>query len=93
MDKAADDGSADHPGVLSKLWVRLIVQKPKEMVYPSFGKSAVHDMVMRKENYVEGISNAPTTFKESVRIALDDEMDKAPKSGKLCSREERHREK
>jgi hypothetical protein len=30
---------------------------------------------MSKENYVEGISNAPTTFKESVRIALDGEMD------------------
>ena len=62
------------PIFLSKLWVRLIAQKPKEMVYPLL-ESLTHNMVMSKKNYVEGISNAPTTFKESVRIALDGEMD------------------
>ncbi|MFC3419534.1 NAD-dependent epimerase/dehydratase family protein [Salinicoccus hispanicus] len=68
------------PIFLSKLWVRLIAQKPKEMVYPLL-ESLTHSMVMRKENYEEGISNAPTTFKESVRIALDSEMDSSSKSG------------
>lgn len=58
------------PIFLSKLWVRLIAQKPKEMVYPLL-ESLTHNMVMKQKNYVEGISNAPTTFKESVRIALD----------------------
>ena len=38
-------------------------------------------MVMRTENYVEGISNAPTTFKESVKIALDGELDQSKPSG------------
>lgn len=72
------------PIFLSKLWVRLIAQKPKEMVYPLL-ESLTHNMVMRQENYVEGISNAPTTFKESVRIALDGEMDHAtrPKQNML----------
>ncbi|GAB3067108.1 NAD(P)H-binding protein [Salinicoccus sesuvii] len=68
------------PIFLSKLWVRLIAQKPKEMVYPLL-ESLTHSMVMRKENYEEGISDAPTTFKESVRIALDDEMDASSSSG------------
>ncbi|GAA3728977.1 NAD(P)H-binding protein [Salinicoccus jeotgali] len=64
------------PITLSKLWVRLIAQKPKEMVYPLL-ESLSHSMVMHDENRVEGISDAKTTFKESVRIALDDEMDTA----------------
>ena len=67
------------PIFLSKLWVRLIAQKPKEMVYPLL-ESLTHNMVMSKKNYVEGISNAPTTFKESVRIALDGEMDQSTPS-------------
>lgn len=62
------------PIFLSKLWVLLIAQKPKEMVYPLL-ESLTHNMVMKQKNYVEGISNTPTTFKESVRIALDGEMD------------------
>ncbi|WP_084184972.1 NAD(P)H-binding protein [Salinicoccus luteus] len=68
------------PIALSKLWVRLIAQKPKEMVYPLL-ESLTHNMVMKDENYVEGISNAPTTFKESVRIALEDEIDSSSKKG------------
>lgn len=64
------------PITLSKLWVRLIAQKPKEMVYPLL-ESLTHSMVMHDDNRVEGISDAPTTFKESVRIALDGEMDTA----------------
>lgn len=38
-------------------------------------------MVMRDENCVEGISDAPTSFKDSVRIALDDEIDSSTKKG------------
>lgn len=68
------------PIFLSKLWVRLIAQKPKEMVYPLL-ESLTHSMVMKEKNYVEGISNAPTTFKESVRIALDGELDQSSPSG------------
>ncbi|WP_373446153.1 NAD(P)H-binding protein [Salinicoccus bachuensis] len=68
------------PIALSKLWVRLIAQKPKEMVYPLL-ESLTHNMVMKEENYVEGISNAPTTFKESVRIALEDKIDSSSKTG------------
>lgn len=65
---------------LSKLWVSLIAQKPKEMVYPLL-ESLTHNMVMRDENCVEGISDAPTSFKDSVRIALDDEIDSSAKKG------------
>lgn len=64
------------PIVISKLWVRLIAQKPKEMVYPLL-ESLTHSMVMHDANRVEGISDAPTTFKDSVRIALEGEMDTA----------------
>src|SRR5699024_10839149 len=67
------------PIFLSKLWVRLIAQKRKEMVYPLLER-LTHNMVMSRKNYVEGISNAPTAFKESVRIALDGEMDQATPS-------------
>lgn len=67
------------PIFLSKLWVRLIAQKPKEMVYPLL-ESLTHSMVMKEENYVEGISNAPTTFKESVRIAHEGGIDQSKPS-------------
>lgn len=63
------------PITVSKFWVRLISQAPKEMVYPLL-ESLVHDMTMNKNHYVHGISNAPTTFKESVRTALDNEKTK-----------------
>ncbi|CAM4353386.1 NAD-dependent epimerase/dehydratase family protein [Lacicoccus alkaliphilus] len=68
------------PIFLSKLWVSVVAQKPKEMVYPLLD-SLTHSMVMKEENYVEGISNAPTTFKESVRIALEGELDQSSSSG------------
>lgn len=76
------------PIFLSKLWVRLIAQKPKEMVYPLL-ESLTHNMVMKEENYVEGISNAPTTFKESVHIALDGELDESkPTGGSLLQKKD-----
>lgn len=62
------------PVWLSKLWVRLIAGESKELVYPLLD-SLVHDMVPSKENYVEGISNAQTSTKESIRKALDEDQD------------------
>src|SRR5699024_11088977 len=62
------------PIFLSKLWVRLIAQKPKEMVYPLL-ESLTHNMVMSKKNYVESIFNAATTYIESVSMVRDGEMD------------------
>ncbi len=62
------------PVFLSKLWVRLIAQMPKETVYPLL-ESLTHNMTMQDKYFVEGISNAPTPFKESVRIALDETED------------------
>lgn len=64
------------PVFLSKLWVRLIAQMPKEMVYPLL-ESLTHSMTMSKEHYVDGISNAPTPFKEAVAIALDETKEKS----------------
>ena len=56
------------PVWLSKAWVALISGKPIEMVGPLLD-SLVHDMVITPEHTVEGITNAPTPFKESVRLA------------------------
>lgn len=60
------------PVWLSKAWVTLISNKPKEMVNPLL-ESLVHSMVVTDEHYVEGISNAPTSFKDSVKAALKDQ--------------------
>ncbi|WP_237203261.1 NAD(P)H-binding protein [Rothia endophytica] len=60
------------PVWLSKAWVTLISNKPKEMVTPLL-ESLVHSMVVTDEHYVEGISNAPTSFKDSVKAALKDQ--------------------
>ncbi|MBM7052284.1 NAD(P)H-binding protein [Rothia sp. ZJ1223] len=53
-----------------KLWVALISGKPIEMVGPLLD-SLVHDLVITPEHTVEGITNAPTGFKESVRLATE----------------------
>ena len=58
------------PVWLSKAWVALISGKPIEMVGPLLD-SLVHDMVITPEHTVEGITNAPTPFKESVRLATE----------------------
>lgn len=60
------------PVWLSKAWVTLISNKPKEMVNPLL-ESLVHSMVVTDEHYVEGISNAPTSFKDSVKAALKEQ--------------------
>ncbi|TDM12279.1 NAD(P)H-binding protein [Macrococcus lamae] len=62
------------PVALSKFWVRLVAGEPKELVYPLLD-SLVHDMVPSKAHYVEGISNAPTPIKESIRKSLEEEKD------------------
>jgi conserved hypothetical protein len=60
------------PVWLSKAWVALISGKPIEMVGPLLD-SLVHDMVITPEHTVEGITNAPTPFKESVRLATENQ--------------------
>ncbi|MEJ8541755.1 NmrA family protein, partial [Staphylococcus capitis] len=57
---------------LSKYWVKLISGVPKEMVYPLMD-SLIHDMVRESNHVVEGISIGKTDYKESVRIALEEE--------------------
>ncbi|MFW0119630.1 NAD-dependent epimerase/dehydratase family protein [Rothia sp. P5764] len=60
------------PVWLSKLWVTLISGKPIEMVGPLLD-SLVHDMVISPEHTVEGITDAPTTFRQSVRRATENQ--------------------
>ncbi|UTH14227.1 NAD(P)H-binding protein [Macrococcus equipercicus] len=71
------------PVWLSKPVVRLIAGEPKELVYPLLD-SLVHDMVPSKKNYMEGISNAPTPIKESIKKAFEEDKDdkKKKKSSK-----------
>ena len=57
------------PLILSKYWIRLISGEKKEIVYPLMD-SLVHNMRMDNKNYIEGISDGKTTFKESVKLAL-----------------------
>ncbi|MBI5974838.1 NAD-dependent epimerase/dehydratase family protein [Staphylococcus canis] len=57
---------------LSKFWVKLISGVPKEMVYPLMD-SLIHDMVRRESKIVDGISVGEVSFKESVRVALEEE--------------------
>lgn len=59
------------PVWLTKLPISLITKEPKELVYPLID-SLVHDMTPSKANYVEGLSNAPTPLKESIKIALEE---------------------
>lgn len=61
---------------LSRLWLRLVTNTPKEMVYPLVA-SLKHPMLVQPSHTVEGISNAPTPFREAAKIALDaDQKDK-----------------
>ncbi|QDW83406.1 NAD-dependent epimerase/dehydratase family protein [Staphylococcus pasteuri] len=64
---------------LSKYWVKLISGVPKEMVYPLMD-SLIHDMVRESNHVVEGISIGKTDYKESVRIALEEETHTPKKS-------------
>lgn len=46
---------------LSKLWLRLITQTPKEIVYPLV-ESLTHEMIVQDSKYVKGISDGKIPF-------------------------------
>ncbi|WP_426392163.1 NAD(P)H-binding protein [Mammaliicoccus sciuri] len=69
------------PLILSKYWIRLISGEKKEIVYPLMD-SLVHNMRMDNKNYIEGISDGKTTFKESVKLALKNESSSKKKKNK-----------
>src|SRR5699024_3531827 len=58
---------------LSKLWLRLITQTPKEIVYPLV-ESLTHEMIVQDSKYVKGISDGKIPFREAAKIAI--ELDK-----------------
>ncbi|AXI00148.1 NAD-dependent epimerase/dehydratase family protein [Sporosarcina sp. PTS2304] len=61
---------------LSRLWLRLVTQTPKEIVYPLV-ESLKHPMVVSPANYVKGISDGKIPFLQAAREALEVEaMDK-----------------
>lgn len=72
------------PVWLSKPVVQLITGEPKELLYPLLD-SLVHNMTPSKENYVEGITSAPTPLKESIQIALDEEKESKGKENNQSS--------
>ncbi len=69
------------PVSITKPIVSLITEEPKELVYPLLD-SLVHDMVPSKENYVEGITNAPTPLDESIKTAIEEDKEDKKKSKK-----------
>ncbi|TDM14579.1 NAD(P)H-binding protein [Macrococcus bovicus] len=72
------------PVSITKPIVSLITEEPKELVYPLLD-SLVHDMVPSKENYVEGITNAPTPLDESIKTAIEEDKEDKKKSKKSKS--------
>ena len=63
---------------LSKLWLRLVTQTPKEIVYPLV-ESLTHEMIVQDSNYVAGISDGKISFREAAKIAIDaDKESKKP---------------
>ncbi|PIC83235.1 NAD(P)H-binding protein [Sporosarcina sp. P1] len=58
---------------LSRLWLRLVTQTPKEIVYPLV-ESLKHPMVVNSKRYVEGISDGEIPFIQAAREALEEEM-------------------
>lgn len=57
---------------LSKLWLRLITQTPKEIVYPLV-ESLKHPMIVNAEYSVEDISDGEITFLEAAQDAIEKE--------------------
>src|SRR5699024_12088836 len=55
---------------LSKFWLRLITQTPKEIVYPLV-ESLTHEMIVQDSKYVKGISDGKIPFREAAKIAID----------------------
>ncbi len=54
---------------LSRLWLRLVTQTPKEIVYPLV-ESLKHPMVVRAENHLEGVSDGTIPFMEAAEEAI-----------------------
>ncbi|ASA25939.1 NAD-dependent epimerase/dehydratase family protein [Paenibacillus donghaensis] len=59
---------------LSRLWVTLITQMPKEMVYPLV-ESLAHPMVAHEERKVKGISDGKVSFEQAAEAALKAEAE------------------
>lgn len=57
---------------ISRYWVQLISQVPKEMVYPLMN-SLVHDMLPQPKRMNPDISFGETSYEESVQQALNEE--------------------
>ena len=65
---------------LSRLWLRLVTQTPKEIVYPLV-ESLTHEMIVQNANYVAGISDGKIPFREAAKIAINaDKNNKKVKS-------------
>ncbi|MFC7322707.1 NAD(P)H-binding protein [Halobacillus campisalis] len=64
---------------LSRLWVSLTTQSPKEMVYPLI-ESLVHPMTASSENMDEEISHGKMTFKQAAEWSLEKEKESSSSS-------------
>lgn len=64
---------------LSKLWLRLITQTPREIVYPLV-ESLTHEMIVQDSKYVAGLSDGMIPFRKAAKIAIDsDKNSKKPR--------------
>lgn len=61
------------PIIISRYWVQLISNVPKEMVYPLMN-SLTHDMVPHRKRVVSNLSVGNITFEDSVKRALREEQ-------------------
>ncbi|UTF81984.1 NAD(P)H-binding protein [Staphylococcus epidermidis] len=61
------------PIIVSRYWVQLISNVPKEMVYPLMN-SLTHDMVPHRKRVVSNLSVGNITFEDSVKRALREEQ-------------------
>lgn len=66
---------------LSRLWLRLVTQTPKEIVYPLV-ESLTHEMIVQKSNYVAGISDGKIPFRDAARKAIEADKNKKKKKKK-----------
>ena len=67
------------PIIVSRYWVQLISNVPKEMVYPLMN-SLTHDMVPHRKRVVSNLSVGNITFEDSVKRALREEQKTSKKS-------------
>ncbi|GGF25745.1 NmrA family protein [Halobacillus andaensis] len=66
---------------LSRLWVSLTTQSPKEMVYPLI-ESLVHPMTASPERMEKEVSEGTMTFKEAAEWSLKEEAEQSGSSKK-----------